>query len=224
MAKGSKNTKQFDLLVFDWDGTLMDSTAVIATSIRAACADLDLPVPSEAEARHIIGLGLNQAIAALQPQLPPDEYPVLAARYRFHFLGNDHALPLFEGVAETIPRLHNAGYWVTVATGKNRHGLDRALDQSGLRKFFHASRCGEESFSKPHPAMLQELMALCDVPPEKTLMIGDTSHDLEMARNAGVQAVAVSYGAHDESTLQEYEPLCVAKSFLELASWLAQHA
>ena len=216
--------KRFDLLVFDWDGTLMDSTAVIAGAIRDACADLGLPVPSPEEARHIIGLGLTQAIALLQPDLPQDRYPALIARYRERFLARDQDILLFDGVAQTIPRLHNAGHWVTVATGKNRNGLDRALDQSGLRSWFHATRCAEESFSKPHPAMLHELMELLDVSPERTLMIGDTSHDLQMANNAGVAAVAVSYGAHDVDELRDYRPLHVVHSFGELADWLEVQA
>lgn len=216
--------KRFDLLVFDWDGTLMDSTAVIAGSMRDACADLGLPVPGESEARHIIGLGLTQAIACLQPQLPQEQYPPLIARYRQHFLSRDQDLVLFDGVAQTIPRLHNAGHWVAVATGKNRNGLDRALDQSGLRDYFHATRCAEECFSKPHPAMLHELMDVLDVPPERTLMIGDTSHDLMMARNAGVASVAVSYGAHSKEELHEYRPLHLVHTFAELADWLDRHA
>ncbi len=216
--------RRFDLLVFDWDGTLMDSTAAIASSLQLASADMGLPMPSDAEARHIIGLGLNQAISILHPTLPQTEYPALIARYRQHFFKQDQQLTLFEGVAQTIPRLHNDGYWVTVATGKNRPGLDRALDQSQLRACFHATRCAEESFSKPHPAMLHELMALCDVPAHRTLMIGDTSHDLLMANNAGVASVAVSYGAHDAHSLREYRPLFVAESFIELAGWLERHA
>lgn len=212
----------FDLLVFDWDGTLMDSTMAIATSLREASADLGLPVPSETAAKHIIGLGLQQAIAMLQPELPEQDYPAMIARYQHHFLIRDQMLTLFDGVAQTIPQLHNAGYWVTVATGKNRNGLERALDQSQLRSYFHATRCADESCSKPHPAMLQELMALYNVAPSRTLMIGDTSHDLLMARNAGVASIAVTYGAHDAESLQEYQPLYMADSFSALAMWL-QH-
>lgn len=216
--------KKFDLLVFDWDGTLMDSTAIIADSIRGACADLNLPVPSETDARHIIGLGLQQAIAVLQPDLPLHDYPALTARYRERFLGQDHTLTMFDGVAETLPQLHAAGHWLTVATGKNRHGLDRALEQSGLRHWFHATRCAEETFSKPHPAMLLELMDICQTTPERTLMIGDTSHDLEMARNANVAAVGVGYGAHHKDSLEHYDPIFLADSFPELADWLREHA
>ena len=217
-------TKRFDLLIFDWDGTLMDSTAVIATALQMASADLGLPVPSEADARHIIGLGLQEAISLLQPALPEARYPDLVDRYRWHFYRQDEQLRMFDGVAKTIPHLHNAGFWVTVATGKNRTGLDHALDMSGLRQYFHYTRCAEETFSKPHPAMVLELMDLCQVPPDRTLVIGDTSHDLLMARNAGVSGVGVAYGAHETASLQEYEPLYVAESFVDLADWLDQNA
>ena len=216
--------KQFDLLVFDWDGTLMDSTAIIADSIRGACADLNLPIPSETAARHIIGLGLQQAISVLQPELPLHDYPALTARYRERFLSQDHALTMFDGVCDTLPSLHAAGHWLAVATGKNRQGLDRALNQSGLRNWFHATRCAEEAFSKPHPAMLLELMQVCQVPAERTLMIGDTSHDLEMARNANVAAVAVSYGAHNRETLENHSPMFLADNFPDLARWLTEYA
>jgi haloacid dehalogenase superfamily, subfamily IA, variant 3 with third motif having DD or ED/haloacid dehalogenase superfamily, subfamily IA, variant 1 with third motif having Dx(3-4)D or Dx(3-4)E len=215
--------KQFDLLIFDWDGTLMDSTGAIAKSIRAACADLALPVPSIDQANHIIGLGLTEAIAVLLPELPAADYPQLVERYRYHFLGQDHLLPLFDGVTQTIPQLHDAGYWVTVATGKSRRGLERALDQSRLRQYFHASRCADEVFSKPHPGMILELMDYCGVHPERTLMIGDTSHDLQMAQNAGVASVGVGYGAHCASTLQAFNPLYIADDFAALAKWLNEH-
>lgn len=201
----------------------MDSTGAIASSIRAACADLALPVPSQEQASHIIGLGLTEAIAALLPQLPVPDYPRLIERYRHHFLGQDHLLPLFDGVAQTIPQLHEAGYWVTVATGKSRRGLERALDQSRLRPYFHASRCADEVFSKPHPGMILELMDYCGVTPERTLMIGDTSHDLQMAQNAGVASVGVGYGAHCGTTLQAFGPLYIADDFADLTRWLSQH-
>lgn len=216
--------KQFELLIFDWDGTLMDSTGAIADSIRTACADLDLPVPSQEEASHIIGLGLTNAIVALLPQLPVAEYPRLIERYRYHFLRQDRLLKLFDGVADTIPRLHKARHQVTVATGKNRAGLERALDQSRLRPYFHATRCADESVSKPDPAMIMELMDFCGVTPQRTLMIGDTSHDLAMAQNAGVACVGVSYGAHDKQILQSFAPLHIAESFVDLSQWLSAHA
>lgn len=215
--------RQFDLLIFDWDGTLMDSTGAIARSLRASCADLNLPVPTFEQANHIIGLGLTEAIAALLPELPVSEYPRLVERYRHHYLNQDHLLPLFDGVAQTIPNLHQAGYWVTVATGKSRRGLERALDHSQLRTYFHATRCADEGYSKPHPGMIEELMEFCDVQPARTLMIGDTSHDLQMALNAGVASVGVAYGAHSRETLQSLRPLYIAEDFEDLACWLSQH-
>ena len=201
----------------------MDSTRAIANSIRAACADLELTVPTQEQASHIIGLGLTEAIAALLPELPISDYPQLIDRYRHHFLGQDHLLPLFDGVTETIPQLHSAGYWVTVATGKSRRGLERALEQSKLRSYFHASRCADEVFSKPHPGMILELIDYCNVTPERTLMIGDTSHDLQMAVNAGVASVGVGYGAHTGASLQEFGPLYIADDFADLTRWLSQH-
>ena len=216
-------TKQFDLLIFDWDGTLMDSTGAIASSLRAACGDMKLPVPTLEQARHIIGLGLTEAIEVLLPELPTSDYPQFVERYRHHFLGQDHLLPLFDGVAQTIPELYDAGYWVTVATGKSRRGLERALDQSQLRPYFHASRCADEGFSKPHPGMVLELMDYCGVTAERTLMIGDTSHDLQMAQNAGVACVGVGYGAHSAELLHAFGPLFVADDFADLARWLSQH-
>lgn len=201
----------------------MDSTGAIARSLRASCADLNLPVPSLEQANHIIGLGLTEAIAALLPELPVSEYPLLVERYRHHFLGQDHLLPLFDGVAQTIPRLHQAGYWVTVATGKSRRGLERALDHSQLRPYFHATRCADEGCSKPHPGMIQVLMDFCNVLPARTLMIGDTSHDLQMALNAGVASVGVAYGAHPRETLQTFHPLYIAEDFEDLTRWLSQH-
>ena len=217
-------SRQFDLLIFDWDGTLMDSTAAIAESIRCACTDLGLRVPSTDQARHIIGLGLAEALHTLLPELLPQDYPRLVARYRHHFLGQDHRLPLFDGVTETIKALHAAGFWMTVATGKSRKGLERAFDQSGLRGYFHASRCADEGFSKPHPGMVQTLMNDCGVSVERTLMIGDTSHDLQMALNAGVASVGVTYGAHGAETLTPCQPLYLAHDFKDLAAWLNSHA
>lgn len=218
------NKKRFDLLIFDWDGTLMDSTGAIAQSIQLACADLGLRVPPADEARQIIGLGLAEALHTLLPELASADYPRLVERYRHHFLGQDQTLPLFDGVAETIVALHEADYWLAVATGKGRQGLERAFDQSGLRAFFHASRCADEGFSKPHPGMIRELMDCCGATPERTLMIGDTSHDLQMALNAGVASVGMACGAHSIASLQACKPLFIAEDFKELAAWLKIHA
>jgi phosphoglycolate phosphatase len=216
--------RRYGLIVFDWDGTLMDSAGAIADSIRAACADLGVPVPSDAEARHIIGLGLQEAIAALLPALPMHDYPRLAERYRHHFLGRDHDIPLFEGVREIVADLHARGHMLGVATGKSRRGLERVLDHTGLGQYFHASRCADECQSKPHPAMILELMETLGAEPAGTLMIGDTSHDSEMAANAGVDFVAVSYGAHSRELLSASPALTCCHTPSELREWLLANA
>ncbi|MEO6146164.1 MAG: HAD-IA family hydrolase [Sulfuriferula sp.] len=218
------NSRHFDLLIFDWDGTLMDSTGAIAESIQMASADMGMQVPTKEEAKQIIGLGLAEALQTLFPDLTSADYPHLVERYRYHFLGQDHTLPLFDGVADSIAALHAADYWLGVATGKGRKGLERAFDQSGLRKFFHASRCADEGYSKPHPGMVLELMDYCGVDAERTLMIGDTSHDLQMALNAGVASVGVTYGAHSLASLQACQPLFVADDFQDLMAWLNNYA
>jgi phosphoglycolate phosphatase len=217
-------SKRYDLIVFDWDGTVMDSTAVIAGSIQAACRDLDLPVPSDEDARHVIGLGLGQALRHAVPDAPESMYEPLAERYRYHFLAQDQTLPLFEGARETIAELHGAGYWLGVATGKSRAGLERVLDASGLRTYFHATRTADQTFSKPHPAMLLELMEELAVDADRTLMIGDTTHDVQLAQNAGVDVVAVAYGAHPPEQLRELEPLALVGDFAELRAWLKANA
>jgi phosphoglycolate phosphatase len=216
--------KQFDLIVFDWDGTLMDSAGVIAASIQAACCDLGLAEPSEQAARHIIGLGLNEAIAHLLPALPTEDYPRMVERYRHHFLGKDQDIPLFAGAERVVRNLHEAGFFLGVATGKSRRGLDRALDHTGLRTYFHSTRCADECFSKPHPEMLEQLMDELGATRQRTLMIGDTSHDLQMALNAGVASLAVSYGAHLGADLQAYTPLACVNSVEEMETWLRANA
>lgn len=216
--------KRFDLLIFDWDGTLMDSAGVISACIQAASADMNLPIPSRAAASHVIGLGLREALAHLFPGLPEDQYPVLADHYRRHFLSQDHEIPLFEGARELIEELHQRGFQLAVATGKARRGLDRVFAHTGLAPYFHASRTADETFSKPHPAMIEELLEELMIAPERALMIGDTSHDLDMARNAGVSSLAAGYGAHPAEDLGVHGALKVCESFAEMADWLRENA
>ena len=216
--------KRFDLLVFDWDGTLMDSAACIAASLQSACRDLGFAVPSERDARYIIGLGLNDALAHVLPGVAPDEYPRVVERYRHHFLQGDAGTALFSGAAEMLDTLRSAGHLLAVATGKSRRGLDRALAATGLATHFHATRCADEGHSKPHPGMLYRLLEELDVAPEKALMIGDTTHDMQMARAAGMDRLAVAHGAHDACELLEYEPLACVQDCGELARWLAENA
>ena len=215
--------KRFDLLVFDWDGTLIDSAAHIATSLQQAFRDLALPVPSTTAARHVIGLGLQDAMMYLNPSLDHSRYEEVADRYRVHFLAGDPDVGLFPCVASGIPALNLEGYLMGIATGKSRRGLDRALLATGLAPHFHASRCADEGFPKPHPDMLQMVMEMLGAVPERTLMIGDTTHDLQMAQNAGVAAVAVSYGAHVLGDLESMRPLACVGSFEQLLQWLKQN-
>lgn len=212
--------KRFDLLVFDWDGTLMDSTAAIVRAIQAASRDLGLAEPPEERARHVIGLGLADALHHAVPELSPDMYPQMAERYRYHYLSGDQELSLFAGVADLFEELLAADYLLAVATGKSRLGLDRALDHSGLRPYFHATRCADECFSKPHPQMLDELLDELAVDRGRALMIGDTSHDLQMAINAGVAGLGVTYGAHPQSVLLAHQPLACVDRVEDLAAWL----
>jgi len=216
--------KQFDFIVFDWDGTLMDSTATIVKCIQAAAKDLGLPIPGDHSAAYVIGLSLLEAMKAAVPDVDPKYYPRMVERYRYHYLLKDHELPLFDGVREMLNELSQEGYFLAVATGKSRVGLSRALHTAELTSLFDATRCSDETFSKPHPAMLQELTRELGQDMQRTLMIGDTTHDLQMANNAGAAAVAVEYGAHDANLLLDLNPLYSAKSVAELHQWLRENA
>lgn len=216
--------KQFDLIVFDWDGTLMDSTSTIVKSIQAAARDLGLPIPRDEEASHVIGLGLHEAMQAAMPNIDPALYPKVVERYRFHFLTKDPELVLFDGVRDMLTELSQEGYFLAVATGKSRVGLNRALNAVGLLSLFDATRCADETFSKPHPAMLQELTRELGQDLKRTAMIGDTTHDLLMANNAGAAAIAVEYGAHPLDQLQSCKPLYSAQTVAQLHGWLSENA
>ena len=212
--------RRYELVIFDWDGTLMDSAGHIVESIQNACTDLGIPVPGDRECRQIIGLGLVQALQALLPNLPEPDYPRLTERYRYHYLGRDAEIPLFEGVSAGIRELREAGYVLAVATGKSRIGLQRALDYHDLSSFFSATRCADQTYSKPHPAMVLELLDELQVAPDQAIVIGDTSHDMLMAQNAGVDRLAVAYGAHEHEDLLAHAPVAVLHSFDEVRQWL----
>ena len=216
--------KRFELVVFDWDGTLMDSTAVIVASLQAACADVGLPVPTDERAHHIIGLGLYDAMAYVLPGINPSVYPQVVERYGHHFRLREPQTPLFAGVEQTLQELNAAGRRLAIATGKSRRGLDRALEKTGLAPLFHATRCGEESANKPQPGMLIDLMRELDAEPAKTVMIGDTTHDMQMAVNAGVAGIAVSYGAHPRDQLLALQPLACMDNPQDLWQWLRHNA
>lgn len=216
--------RRFKLIVFDWDGTLSDSTALIARAIQNACRDLGEPVPGERSARYVIGLGLADALRTVAPTLPVHRYAELSARYRKHYLAHEDDIPLFAGAAELLEELDAAGYFLAVATGKSRAGLNRVLARNAMTTRFHATRCADEGHPKPHPDMLLYLMDRMGVQPRETLMIGDTTHDLELARNAGAAGVAVAYGAHDLEGLARLTPLATVHSVAELRGWLHGNA
>ena len=216
--------RSFDLIVFDWDGTLFDSTMLIVRCIQSACRDLGVTVPSDADAAYVIGLGLHDALQHAVPGLPPERYPELGARYRHHYIASQHELVLFPGTLSMLQALKGRNHILAVATGKNRRGLDDALAHSQLQGMFDATRTADETAGKPNPLMLQQLMQELGVAAERTLMIGDTTHDLMLARNAGTARVAVSYGAHEPESFAEHGPLFVAHSTDELQRWLLAHA
>ncbi|WP_313602144.1 HAD family hydrolase [Comamonas jiangduensis] len=216
--------RKFDLIAFDWDGTLFDSTVAIARSIQLAVADVGGTVPSDEQASYVIGMALQPALAHAAPDVPKEKYNDLANRYRYHYLKQQALITLFEGVLPLLEGLRERGHLLTVATGKSRRGLNEALQHADLRGMFDGSRTADETAGKPHPLMLQELMAEFGVEPERLLMIGDTTHDLQMACNAGCASVGVAYGAHAAADLQSCSPLYVARDVAQLQQWLGTNA
>lgn len=213
--------KQYSVVVFDWDGTLMDSTHSIVASIQGACRDLELPIPSREQASWVIGLALEPALKHCVPMLTPSMEPIFLERYRHHYLSRDAGLKLFDGVLPMLDDLANQGVTLAVATGKSRVGLNRALAATALHERFAVTRCADETFGKPHPKMLLEIMDSLSVPPEEVLMVGDTSHDLTMASNAGVHGLGVTYGAHSHEELTRCAPQAVVHDIADLHRWLS---
>ena len=212
--------RRFDLIVFDWDGTIVDSTAMIAVSIQKAAADLGLTVPTLEQASHVIGLGLHDALSRAVPELTAGRIEEFSVRYRHHWFACEHEVVLFDGIREMLVELSERGLPLAVATGKSRRGLARAFDQTGLGALFDASRCADETHPKPHPAMLLELAEELTVEPARIVMIGDTTHDLEMAAAAGAAGVGVTYGAHPRDQLAACGPAALVSDVVELRQWL----
>ena len=200
-------SRRFDLIAFDWDGTLYDSTQIIVRCIQSAVVDVGGQKPTDEQAAYVIGMALMPALAYAAPDVPKEKYP----------------MSLFDGILPMLQALREKQHLLTVATGKSRQGLDDALHQVALRGMFDGSRTADETAGKPNPRMLHELMAEFGVSPERTLMIGDTTHDLEMAHNAGCASIAVSYGAHGTSDFGRWNPLTVAHNVGELHDWLIGH-
>lgn len=216
--------RQFDLIAFDWDGTLFDSTTVITRCIQNAVRDVGGTVPSDRDASFVIGMGLMQALSTAAPDVPTDRYPELGERFRHHYLVHQNDISLFDGVLAMLGELKSRRHCLTVATGKNRRGLDEALKTAALNGLFDGSRTADETAGKPDPRMLQELMLQFGAAPARTLMIGDTTHDLQMALNAGCPSVAVSYGAHEPDAFHVLRPRYIAHSVRQLHDWLLANA
>ena len=217
------NLRNFDLIAFDWDGTLFDSTQIITRCIQAAVKDVGGTVPTDKAAGYVIGMGLTQALAHAAPDVPPDKYPLLGERYRYHYQLRAHDLSLFDGVLALLKALKERGYLLAVATGKSRQGLDEVLQTVQLKSLFDASRTADKTAGKPDPKMLHELMTELGCVPERTLMVGDTTHDLQMAMNARCPSLAVSYGAHEPSAFATLKPLHVAHSVGDMHDWLLEN-
>jgi len=213
----------YRLIVFDWDGTIIDSAATIVECIRESARGMGLPVPDRERASHVIGLGLHDSLRLAVPELQAHQYPEFVAHYRRHFLAREDAMVLFPGMKEVLSGLSKS-HSLAIATGKSRRGLDRALSATGVGAYFSASRCADETNPKPHPAMLLELMEQLEKRKSEVLMIGDTSHDLQMASAAGVDALAVTYGAHREEGLRACAPLGCFSSVNQLSEWLKNNA
>ncbi|MFC3147066.1 HAD-IA family hydrolase [Piscinibacterium candidicorallinum] len=211
----------YDAVVFDWDGTLIDSTATIAKCIQAACADADVPIPDWNTALSVIGLALTPALARCAPTATPAQLQTIINRYRYHYLLGDDQLALFEGAQELLSDLRAASFRLAVATGKNRRGLDRALELTGLGEVFHTTRCADETAGKPDPLMLHEIMDELDLSAVRTLMVGDTTHDLQMALRASCPAAAVTQGAHPEDELLRFAPVVCVPTVAHLREHLA---
>ncbi len=217
--------RAYELLVFDWDGTLMDSESRIVNCMRSAITDLGLALPTDSSISNIIGLGLKEAICMLFPAADEALVKEVKGRYRHHFLfENRTPMPLFSGAKEVLHALKAEGYLLAVATGKGRPGLDKALNNTGLDKVFHTTRCADEAFSKPHPDMLLQILDELGVEAADALMIGDTEYDMQMANSAGTAALAVSYGVHSTERLLQHEPQGCLAAISEVPDWLLSRA
>lgn len=213
--------RDFKLLIFDWDGTLADSEATIVAAMQTAIGQTALEPRSDAVIRQIIGLGLYEALSQLYPETGPSRLEQLAEAYRDAYLAATiEPVPLFPRAEEILYQLQSSGYLLAVATGKSRRGLDRALTENGLQHCFVASRCADETLSKPDPLMLHELLEEVDLPAQSALMIGDSEYDMEMAGRAGIAALGVNSGVHDRERLLQCKALHCLESLDELQSWL----
>jgi len=216
----TSTSNKFDMVIWDWDGTIMNSTPTIVECMQQSCRDLGMPIPSDQIASHVIGLGIIDSIRIAMPTVAEADYPLVLERFRHYYLDKDHELTMFEGIRELLSDLKTKGHILAVATGKPRVGLNRSLNNHQLGDYFHDSRTADETRSKPNPQMLLELMEKWAIPAHKIVMIGDTTHDLKMAKSAGVSAIAMSYGAHSAEELLTHQPLACFNSAKDLRNFL----
>lgn len=218
-------SQRYPLIIFDWDGTLMDSEARIVACIQEACRDLELEVPSAERARNVIGLGLHEACRQVLPEADESVHQRMSERYRHHFLlANQTPAEMFEGVEAMLQDLNDKGHFLAVATGKGRAGLNAVLEHTGLGRYFHATRCADETASKPNPQMLEELLDYFGLHSDQAIMVGDTEYDLEMARFARMDSLAVSYGVHEVARLMRHQPRACVDSIAQMHRWLQSEA
>lgn len=210
-------------VIFDWDGTLMDSTHHIVGALIAACRDLGLREPTAQEAGWVIGLSLQSALYRLVPDLGADNVDTFIARYKIHFEHLQHEMVLFEGHGALLRELHDGGVVLGVATGKSRRGLDAAIARLHLRSVFDATRCADDARGKPDPDMLEQLMAELALSPDEVLMVGDTTHDIQMAHAAHVDSLAVAYGAHTQADLESARPSALVRTVADMQGWIRRH-
>lgn len=211
----------YKLAIFDWDGTILDSIDTIVNSVHGAAKDSELPILDDQVVKNIIGLRLDTAIAQLYPQLSSDQLILFLENYTKHFLSLEKTAPnLYPNVLKTLQNLKDSGILIAIATGKSRRGLDRILSSLGLTDFFNATRCADETAGKPDPKMLYELLSQFSLTNKQALMVGDASFDLQMANNADMDCIAVSYGAQSTKSLKAYSPMAIIDNFNELTTYL----
>ena len=215
---------KYSLLVFDWDGTLIDSKAQIVNCMQATIKLLKFDIRTDTQISDIIGLGLDEAIRSLYPDLKHEDIKQASQSYREHYLNKDKTpSPLFDGVKGVLESLKSSGYGLAVATGKSRRGLDKGLNDTQLEAYFPITRCADETRSKPHPQMLEEILVDFNTEASKVLMIGDSEYDLQLANNTQVDGLAVSYGVHGLLRLLKQDPVGFIDDIKQLPKWLEDH-
>jgi len=201
---------KYKVIIFDWDGTLMDSIDKIVGCVKAAAVDCQLPEPATAAIRHIVGLSLDKAMLQLCPNVSPDKLVEMVDAYRFQYLTNEQfKTPLYPGIKVWLTALKEQGYLLAVATGKGRNGLDRMLDECSMRDLFAVTYTADKTASKPDPLMLNRILEDLNIDASQALMVGDTSYDLEMANNANIDCLGVSYGVHNKLILNQFNPIAI---------------